>query len=204
MSHLERLIKNFVKKILGYFLYPKEHHKKLHLGAGGKRIDGWCNVDITWTRSVDVVDDIRTLKKFKSHQYEEIYACHVLEHFSHEEVNEVLKSWARVLKPGGTLRISVPDMDRIVKIYSKNWDHFQTPGHAPWIGLIYGGQVDPYDYHKTGFNYCWMKFLLEKNGFENVLEYPHEPHFAGIADGSLAKAPFDDFLSLNVIAKKRS
>jgi hypothetical protein len=45
-----------------------------------------------------------------------------------------------VLIPGGELRISVPDLDAITKIYQKNIAHFQTPGNQPWIALFYGGQ----------------------------------------------------------------
>jgi predicted SAM-dependent methyltransferase len=97
-------------------------------------------------------------KKFTSNVYELFYACHVLEHFAHDEVLGVLKSWARVLKSEGEIYISVPDIDRIVKIYFYNWDHFQTKGNTPWIGLVYRGQTDQYDFHKTGFNFNWFSY----------------------------------------------
>lgn len=177
--------------------------KRLHLGCGNIRLTGFCNVDILTTSAVDVVSDISKLENFSDNSIELIYACHVLEHFSHDEAVDVLRRWFDVLMPGGQLRVSVPDIDRIVKIYSDNWKHFQTPGNSPWIGLLYGGQGDPYDFHKTGFNFCWMQHLLKKIGFEEIEEYPHEPHFvAGVADASLAKEPFGRYLSLNVIAKK--
>lgn len=177
--------------------------KRLHLGCGNIRLPGFCNVDILKTSAVDVVSDISRLDKFADNSIELIYACHVLEHFSHDEAVRVLRRWFDVLKPGGELRVSVPDIDRIVKIYIDNWQHFQTPGNSPWIGLLYGGQGDPYDFHKTGFNFCWMKHLLEEVGFTGIAEYPHEPHFVpGVVDASLAKEPFGVFLSLNVVAQK--
>lgn len=202
-----------IKKKLIYFgarffrlINKNTSHKnstKLHLGCGEGRIEGWCNVDIDCLPTVDVVDDIKELKKFDNNYAEMIYACHVLEHLSHQQVIPTLKRWFDVLKPGGELRISVPDIDRIVKIYIKNWDHFQTPGHSPWIGLIYGGQEDQYDFHKTGFNFCWLSKMLQEVGFEKIEEYPHEPHFiSGYKDASLAHEPFNDFLSLNVRAIK--
>ena len=135
---------------------------KLHLGCGPIHIDGFVNVDVARTATVDVVNDVKTLESFEPNTVSLIYACHVLEHFSHDEVPVVLRRWYEILTPGGEIRISVPDIDRIVKIYKDNWAHFQTPGHTPWIGLLYGGQGTPYDYHKTGFNFCWMKFLMEK------------------------------------------
>ena len=176
---------------------------RLHLGCGPLRAAGWCNVDVTNRASVDVIDNILTLDKFKDNFASEIYACHVLEHLAHNEVPPTLARWFAVLKPGGTLRISVPDLDRIVKIYGANTKHFQTPGNSPWIGLIYGGQNDKHDFHKTGFNFCWMKKLLEDADFTGVEEYPHEPHFIPeMRDASLAKEPFGEFLSLNVLARK--
>jgi len=205
LRKVARSVINRVKKINRKF-QPKINPNdatKLHLGCGNIRLKGFCNVDILPTHAVDVVSDISKLDKFSNNSIELIYACHVLEHFSHDEAVKVLKRWFEVLKPGGELRISVPDIDRIVKIYSKNWQHFQTPGNSPWIGLLYGGQGDPYDFHKTGFNFCWMKYLLEGIGFVEVHEYSHEPHFvAGVVDASLAKEPFGEFLSLNIMAKK--
>lgn len=187
------------KKSLSDFPSPY----RLHLGCGNINIKGFCNVDVMQTSGVDIRDDIRQLSKFPNNSASEIYACHVLEHFSHEEINPILKRWFDVLQPNGIIRISVPDIDKIVRIYNKNPDHFNTPGNSPWIGLIYGGQSTPYDYHKTGFNFCWLKHLLEHCGFEQCEEYPHEPHFCdGVIDASVAKEPFGEHFSLNIMARK--
>lgn len=177
--------------------------RRLHLGCGPVHLKGWCNVDAQAGPAVDVVADITRLDGFPDACAEAIYACHVLEHFDHDQIEPILKRWRRLLVPGGELRISVPDIDRIVRIYTDNWAHFQTDGNAPWIGLIYGGQVDRYDFHKTGFNFCWLSYLLRRCGFADPREYPHEPHFvAGARDGSLAHEPFGVFLSLNVVANR--
>jgi predicted SAM-dependent methyltransferase len=176
---------------------------RLHLGCGHIRLKGFCNVDALEVGGVDVIDDIRKLERFPKGSVQEIYTCHVLEHFAHDEVQPLLKRWFDILQPGGTIRISVPDIDRIVRIYHKNFKHFETRGHSPWIGLIYGGQTTPYDFHKTGFNACWLSYQLELCGFESCEEYPHFPHFVpGTEDASLAKEPFGEYLSLNMLARK--
>jgi len=175
---------------------------RLHLGCGDVRIDGWCNVDVDPSTAADVIDDILRLERFADGTADAIYACHVLEHVAHEEVLRTLRTWRRVLKPGGDLYVSVPDIDRIVRIYAANWEHFQTRPNAPWIGLIYGGQLDRFDFHKTGFNLCWMTELLERAGFADVSEYPHAPHPFGVVDASLAKEPFGEYISLNVRARR--
>lgn len=178
--------------------------RRLHIGAGAIHVLGWTNVDIDWRTMPDVVDNALTLKKFPDDHAETIYACHILEHLSHEEVPRVLARWREVLMPGGELRISVPDIDRIVKIYMDNWEHFQTDGNTPWIGLLYGGQEDRYDFHKTGFNFTHLRRLLTDAGFTDVQEYPHAPHFLGVEDASLASQPFGEFISLNVRATRHA
>ena len=48
-----------------------------------------------------------------------------------------------------------------------------------------------------------MQHLLDGIGFQDIMEYPHEPHFIpGVVDASLAKEPFGEFFSLNVVCKK--
>jgi predicted SAM-dependent methyltransferase len=194
-------------KKLGIDEYLSQDHdlSQLHLGCGNIHIQGWCNVDVISTGATDLVLDIQTLPGIPNDHADKIYSCHVLEHFCHDEIKNILTRWCEILRPGGEIRISVPDLDSITRIYQKNLDHFNVPGHQPWIALIYGGQKDKYDFHKTGFNYCYLKFLLESVGFIDIDRYPNVPHFIqGVLDNSLAVQPFGEYISLNVIAKKRS
>lgn len=178
-------------------------YRRLHVGCGPIRAPGCLNVDAQPFPSVDLVCRLTDLDRhYPANTAELIYACHVIEHFSHAEIPGLLAMFHRLLAPGGELRISVPDLDRMVRQYTAHWDHFQTPGHSPWIGFIYGGQLDAWDFHKTGFNFNWMKHLLTQAGFSLVEEYPHEPHFLGMTDASLVQLPFNEFLSLNVRAVK--
>ena len=63
---------------------------KLHLGCGERRIEGYLNIDSRLTDAVDIVDDVRFLKRFKEESADIIYVCHVLEHFS-------LKKWRHTI-----------------------------------------------------------------------------------------------------------
>ena len=200
-------VKNIIKTIVfsyKYLLRPSTRtSKKLHLGCGNIHISQYCNIDISPLKTVDIVDNIAFLRKFPDDFAEQIYACHVLEHLDHAQATRALKRWLEILQPGGELCISVPDIDRIVQIYQKNWQHFQTKGNSPWIGLIYGGQLDKHDYHKTGFNFCWLSNLLESVGYIEIEEYPIFPHFIpNVIDASLANEPFKEYISLNVKARK--
>jgi predicted SAM-dependent methyltransferase len=176
---------------------------KLHLGCGNTHIPGWCNIDMIRTGATDIVLDIRNLAGISNNCADKIYSCHVLEHFAHKEITGILNRWRDVLKPGGEIRISVPDLDAITRIYQKNINHFNVPGNQPWVALIYGGQKDRYDFHKTGFNFCWLSYLLKSCGFICIERYPNYPHFIpGIIDNSLATEPFGEYISLNIMARK--
>lgn len=193
------------RSIKNSLLLRFKRNLKLHIGSGNLRIKNYLNIDALPLSNVDLAANIRYLKWFiKPNSVSHIYACHVLEHFSHEKTKQVLALFYELLCKNGELRISVPDMDKIVKIYHKNWRHFQTPGHSPWIGLIWGGQFDKYDFHKTGFNFCWLKHLLIESGFRNIKEYNPETFLGkNIKDASLAKEPFGKPISLNIVAKKK-
>lgn len=51
-----------------------------------------------------------------------IYNSHMLEHLDQEEANKFLKETRRLLRPGGIIRIVVPDISRQVENYIKTGD----------------------------------------------------------------------------------
>jgi predicted SAM-dependent methyltransferase len=181
----------------------KEEGVKLHLGCGNIIIPGFINADITPHQGVDLICDLNNLNELKTQSWYGkvtfIYLSHVLEHFETERVPFLLKELYEILGENGTIRISVPDLDKICILYVKNFDWFKPP-HNPWLGLIYGGQTDKYDFHKTGFNFCYLEWLLSNTGFTNIKEINGSSDL-GIHDGSLSNLPFGN-ISLNVEAYK--
>lgn len=86
-----------------------------------------------------------------------IRASHVLEHWPHGELAEVLKEWVRALKPGGVLRIAVPDFAKVATGYLE--------GKAqPTEGWVMGGQTDQADFHRSIFDETRLKRLLADAG----------------------------------------
>jgi len=76
---------------------------------------------------------------------DELRASHCLEHYPFRQVRAVVMEWARVLKPGGKLRIAVPDLAEISRRYLE--------GEAqPTEAFIVGGQTDENDYHRAVFD----------------------------------------------------
>ena len=171
---------------------------KLHLGCGKNLLPDYTNIDRT--ENADIVHDIRTLDFIDNDTVDEIYISHVMEHFSRREIYSVLCEYNRVLKTGATLRISVPDFDSIVSVYNgKNLEIL--------TGLLYGGQVDEYDYHKICFNFDLLSELLRCCGFGLIQKYDTW-EFSQSDDYSKAYIPHMDrngtLMSLNVVCTKLS
>jgi len=109
---------------------------------------------------------------FEDGSAELIYASHVFEYFDREEAVTVLGEWRRVLQPGGTLRLAVPDFPSLVKVYERSGELDRI------LGPLYGrmpvdtGAEEPHViYHKTVYDFDSLKTLLENNGFTNVQPY---------------------------------
>jgi predicted SAM-dependent methyltransferase len=92
-----------------------------------------------------------------------VYASHCLEHISHLKVNEVLAEWRRVLKPGGVLRLGVPDFDLLLAIYEANGRDIEAIQPA-----LMGGQTYPLNAHFTSFTRKSLTARLVAVGFNEI------------------------------------
>jgi len=145
--------------------YMSKKPVKLHLGCFQKKIHGYVNVDIREDVDPDVVDDITTLGKFKNNSADVIYACHVLEHTTRDDSKKVMKRWFEVLKPGGLLRVSVPDMEAVFEYYMVHKD-LDLMG-----AFLYGSQRHEFDFHYMGWDEATLTRDLKKIGFKNMGRY---------------------------------
>jgi predicted SAM-dependent methyltransferase len=138
---------------------------KLHLGCGEKYLPGYYHVDIQKYAHVDLVADISNLPSIESGSVDLIYACHVLEHFGRYDYTAALREWARLLRMGGVLQLSVPDFRAIAEWYLND---ARSGGIDDVIGLCSGGQRDEYDVHKMIFDEESLTRTLLDVGFSTV------------------------------------
>jgi predicted SAM-dependent methyltransferase len=115
-------------------------YTKLHLGCGQKHIPGWFHVDALELDHVDHVGPVEELGFIPDNSVELIYACHVLEHFGRKTHYAPLAEWHRVLKPGGILRLSVPDFAAAARLYLSGT---LERGIEDVRGLVCGGAARP-------------------------------------------------------------
>ncbi len=111
---------------------------RLNLGAGRVKLDGFTAIDRKTGGEVYPLP-------YADGSVEEIVASHVLEHFSHREIRAVLTDWVRVLKPGGKIRLAVPDAEEVTRLY-------QAGAPVNIQGYLMGGQTDADDFHRCLFD----------------------------------------------------
>lgn len=175
---------------------------KLHLGCGKRFIPGFVHIDAVDYPHVDHVSTIDNLSFIPDGSVDVIYNCHVLEHFKRRDVDRVLKEWSRCLKPGGTLRISVPDFAKMCEVYQRSNDLGLV------IGALFGRQDYLYNIHYNVFDFVTLSDVLQRVGFVNVRHYDwRQTEHAEVDDYSQAYIPHMDKehgtpLSLNVECDK--
>lgn len=155
---------------------------KLNLGSGDVPLDGYRNLDAKTRDKLYPLaicqgekrpitgDPYYDREELVDNSADEIRASHVLEHFPHYQTLSVLKEWVRVLKPGGWLKIAVPDFDWI-------WgQRKERTNVSPELLEMYlfGGQVDDNDYHKALFTNKKLYELLQSVGLTNIQTWTSE------------------------------
>jgi predicted SAM-dependent methyltransferase len=93
--------------------------KYLNLGCGSNYIldNSWTNIDFYGDGIKVVSHNLLNGIPENDNSFDLVYHSHVLEHFSKDDGVKFLRDCYRVLKPGGVLRVVVPDLERIVKAY---------------------------------------------------------------------------------------
>ncbi len=98
---------------------------KLHLGCGTAYKEGWINIDNNSDNNINKLDlnwDLRNNLPLDDNSVDFIFNEHFLEHLSIAEGQRALRDFLRVLKPSGIMRISMPDLERVVALYNNpNW-----------------------------------------------------------------------------------
>ena len=136
---------------------------RLEIGAGKCPTPGYTHLDIVAYDHIEIVADGRAIP-LSDESCIEVYSHWVLEHFTHEELPDVLKEWMRVLKPDGELRIVTSNQ----KAINKAWEEREIAWEE-WIRLTFGERPDTYENcHKVGFTPLFLRKLLKGVGLKKI------------------------------------
>jgi predicted SAM-dependent methyltransferase len=158
--------------------------KRLNWGCGAHVAPGWINSDVKDEPGVDLVADIRRGLPLETGSIDYAVSIHALPEFGYPELVPVLEELRRVLKPGGTLRLALPDLRRGIDAYLGGDDAYFKVGTDEMSSL--GGrfivQMLWYGYSRSLFTADFALELLEKAGFVEVRECSFGTTTAGIAE----------------------
>jgi predicted SAM-dependent methyltransferase len=127
----------------------------LNLGGGSYRIDGAFNVDID--PRADAFVDLTKPLPFPDRTYRYIFCEEVLEHVDQQDGLAMLMECYRILKPGGVLRITTPDLG----YFARNAVENDLDGRE--INLIFYGHG-----HKHIYSRASLQDAMSDAGFENM------------------------------------
>ncbi len=146
----------------------------LNLGAGprGKDDGHWVNIDAAKYPLVHYLADFNRPLPFVSGVFDGIYSEHVLEHFTLEQAASLLRECLRILKPGGCIRLVVPNGATILEWYRsdpaklllKRPGDFDSPMDA--VNSYFRQRYE----HRLIYDAQYLTALLAKLGYERAGE----------------------------------
>ena len=149
----------------------------LNIGCGPHPHSDFVNLDYVWNPLIDICWDISKKIPLSSESMGGIYSEHCLEHVPLNIVDFVLSECLRILKPGGTIRISVPDGELYLRDYLKIMDgdlsiklpYSETDSYegiyAPIMSI---NRVFRACNHLFIYDCDMLKKLLQKNNFQDI------------------------------------
>lgn len=114
LAVLERMCKTKLPEVItlvnlnssGTFKYVGDGEVRVIIGSGSQRLEGWLATDID---KLNIVEESSWRRLFKPGSIDRLLAEHVFEHLSLRELRDALAHIHRYMKPGGMLRLAVPD-----------------------------------------------------------------------------------------------
>lgn len=183
---------------------------KVNLGCGGSTPAGWLNVDFgpgaklskvpilrhvskrvlrhEWDASI-FIHDLRKPLPWTGNTVGKIYSSHTLEHLTRSDGERLIFETFRVLKPGGILRIVVPDLGYAVARYTS--DELGAPEFLPMLSAVdtksrsFSKRVFSMlagSGHRCMYDVKSLIELMERAGFAAKQMPPFESAIGDIAD----------------------
>jgi predicted SAM-dependent methyltransferase len=131
---------------------------KLDIGCGTQKLEGYIGVDAYV--ETDIKAEMWAIP-LGDGTVDEIYSSHALEHVPMAQVQPTLREWLRILRPGGTLVLQVPNLDYAARF----WLTHKPDEHAWAEMILFGNQAHAGEFHKCGFTPMGIQGDLQQSGF---------------------------------------
>jgi SAM-dependent methyltransferase len=144
--------------------------KRLNWGCGPAPPAGWINSDRLSGRGIDISCDIRDGLPLPDDAMDYAVAIHGLQDLAYVDVVPSLQELRRVLRPGGTLRLGLPDLERAIGAYLRgDRDYFYIPdADAVALGGKLAVQITWYGSVRTPFTWDFAREVCLRAGFRRI------------------------------------
>lgn len=166
----------------------RETRRVLHVGCGPPhpmnlnerfRSEGWVEVrlDIDPSVAPDIIASLTDMSVVPSSSVDAVWSSHNLEHLYAHEVPVALAEFFRVLKPGGFVLVTMPDLEQVAQFVAadklEEVVYVSPAGPITALDCLYGhrGMVAAGNHfmaHKTGFTATSLTKHLGHAGFRNM------------------------------------
>jgi ubiquinone/menaquinone biosynthesis C-methylase UbiE len=142
---------------------------RLDFGCAFEKHEGWLGFDLN-DHGHNLVGDVLDGLPFPEYHFDMITAHHSLQMIRFDDLPRALAELRRVLKPGGALRISVPDALKAVNKYIAGVEHAfpisdeieRTADGRFWRYMFWHGDA------RSAFSYESLEDTLWRSRFQNV------------------------------------
>jgi len=144
--------------------------RRLNWGCGTHPQPGWINSDVKDDPGIDISCDIRDGLPLPDATLDYVVSIHALPMIPYPELVPVLEELRRVLRPGGVLRLALPDLDVAIGAYQRGETaHFHVPDEdEPTLSGKFIVHMLWYGYSVTLFTEEFARGLLLRAGFRTV------------------------------------
>lgn len=144
----------------------------LDIGCGPNLDDRFVNLDLNWRPGLDVCWDLTRLPlPFANDRFKGVFTEHCYEHLPFEAFRANMREIHRILRPGGVLRLIMPDGELYLDIYQERKqggtrrmpyeEHYLSPMHR--INGIFRNHG-----HQFIYDMATVDLLLREAGFGRV------------------------------------
>ena len=155
----------------------------INLGCGPTILKDFINIDFFFSPGIDYGADFRYPLRINNESINGIFSEHTLEHLTYDQNDKLLKECYRIMRPGTSIRIVVPDVSLFVNNYAAKNDawfekledvmftHNENPERR---NRRYISRMETISFvtqehlHLSSWDFDTMAYFLQKNNFREI------------------------------------